>query len=278
MKKLYAAAQACAEEPYPGLPSTLDGLGPVLRVDFANNEGEDRIGLVRVFLGVKGSDKTLLELLFRPLLGTVGWMFYGPSGDMSGTSEFPLLKFVYPERVPMQIAMLYAVELLDAGNDEHRLAAREILHFMRDAPNGHGYRRFAREMAPRLLAIADHSSTLSMSALREGEWYGYELPNFNNEDAPLEIVVGQAALLEDRVALNAAVLVTIAEKGRGPARVQSTDAPSLNAAHFSDPFSKIFAVPASLAQSLPQFVTPKLPSSLVIARYLRGEAAAPAQA
>lgn len=197
-KKLYETTQALfGEAGWKNLPPTLDGIGPIRRLDLARNEGEKRTGAVRAFADLPPDEKgpRLLETLFHPLDGLVGW-WYHQRGGACGNPREKATTLLWPGYLPVQLALYRVVELLDEETIElGAFASWEIRRFLAGHPEGVGYANFSLTAAKSLTKYRKASiAAKSPLEMEEGAWYAVSRhrPYHETSLETLEFFVGRA--------------------------------------------------------------------------------------
>lgn len=197
-KKLFETAQDLfGEERWKGLPSTLDAIGPIRRLDLARNEGEKRTGAIRVYADLPADEKgpRLLETLFRPLDGIVGWWFHRLGGS-AGNPREKATELAWPLFLPMQLALYRVAELLDENPVEHgEFASWEIRRFLAGHPEGAGYANLTLTAARSLTKYRKASvAAKAPLEMEDGAWYAVsrQRPYHETSLETLEFFVGRA--------------------------------------------------------------------------------------
>jgi len=197
-KKLYEATQTLfGDAGWKELPPTLDGIGPIRRLDLARNEGEKRTGAIRAFADLPPGENgaRLLETLYHPLDGTVGWWFHYRGGS-GGNPRCKATEIAWPYFLPMQLALYRVAELLDEGAVElGEFASWEIRRFLAGRPEGVGYADFSLTSAKSLVKYRKASiAAKAPLEMEEGAWYAVsrQRPYHETPQETLEFFVGRA--------------------------------------------------------------------------------------
>lgn len=198
LKKMYKTTQELlGDEAWQGLPASLDAVGPVRRLDLARNEGEKRTGAIRVFADLPAGENgpRLLEALFHPLDGLVGWRFHHLGGS-AGNPRTRAAELAWPANLPMQLALYRVAELLDENPVEHgEFASWEIRRFLAGHPEGVGYTNFTLTAAKSLVKCRKASvAARTPLEMVEGAWYAVsrQRPYHETPQEALEVFVGRA--------------------------------------------------------------------------------------
>ncbi|GEM_PF-6702576 len=228
-KALYERTQTLfGDRGWQSLPPTLDGIGPIRRLDLARNEGEKRTGAIRVFADLPPGEKgpRFLELLFHPLDGRVDWWFHHRGGS-AGSTHTRATELAWPYYLPMQLALYRVAELLAEETVElGGFASWEIRRFLAGCPEGAGYPNLSLTAAKSLVKYRK-ASIASMAPLQmeEAAWYAVsrQRPYHETPEETLEFFVGRARYAgSDRWYLDEEddLHLEIARKGRASATLE----------------------------------------------------------
>lgn len=280
LREVYRQTQAVLKgDAWSDLPATLDEIGPILHLDYAMNEGEKRCGAYRVFVRLPGD--VIMELIFYPLTGKVGWWWHADNGA-SGTPGDEFAKtMLWPGHSPMLYAIWRVIELIEQGEEGPcRYRALSLWEMMRKHPEGRGYREFTKTSARTLAKMVRAAPALeTVPPIENGAWYAYsrQRPYHEHEREPLEVWVGQAIRLSGggspgtpgiAAFLDDMLIVEIADKGRGPATIKRWPGSTLHGLS-STGRSRLFPVKEKFARHLWTFVTPELERSYHVLKRLR---------
>ncbi len=256
------------------LPAILNDIGPIRYLDHVRNEGEGRVGAIRVFVDLPPDESArILEMQFFPIDGQIRIETHRQGMATSGVVS--MADMLWPGNAATSMAILHVAELL--ANDMHGTGsyASWDIRQMFQIPQGTGYRKLTLTAAKKLIEQR-RVSLLSDVRFKPqvGCWYAY-----NKEPDPtryerldrLETYVGclsssPSQYLRQKDCLH----LKIADRGQSEATIAwSEQTVSLEASHQNSiPRNQrgeyvqagnvwIFEISEKLAQELQRFATPQ---------------------
>lgn len=282
LRKIYEQMQATLAKEYTSeWPATLDEIGPLFHVDAVMNEGEKRVGAIRIFLGLPpskdGADVTL-EMTFYPLTGQIGWRWHHGNGAAGDPGDKFMKRLLWVGNAPDLYAIYRVLELME-GHDRYCNGVMPIWEMLQKHPEGRGYREFTKTGARTLAKIVRQAPSIETPPEIENDgWYAYsrQRPYHEDDREPLEVRVGQVVQLLDVAAfVDDMLIIAIADKGRGEATIRRCPGDTLHGLTSVGTY-RFFPVREKFARSLWSFVTPKFEtSSYDVLKRLASERPAP---
>lgn len=264
------------------LPQTIEGIGPLLHVDYAKNEGESTCGTLRVIAGLTDwSDVHALELQFHPLTGEVGWWWHREIGTASGGAPLTRLAVDLGYQ-PMLYAIHRFIELLDECELEAATVFPMSLLWLMllKHPMGRGYRKLSKTDGATLARLVRAAPALPAGPVEaeDGGWYALSRQKaaHESETDDLEVYVGKIAVWDKlpRFMPDDEVLcLTIQDKGRGPAMIKRCHYGQIHGIFLPDR-ERFFPVREKFAAKLRTYVTPRLEDGNAVLHRLRTPAEA----